>query len=646
MTGSTAIAAAPLGAFAARRRFGALMLGSMGVVFGDIGTSPLYGFQGAVTAASHGAVGPGEILGITSLIVWALLIVVTIKYVMFIMRADNHGEGGILSLMALAQGALGGRTRIVLMLGVIGAAMFYGDAIITPAISVLSAVEGLETVPSLAHAITPAVEIASALVLLIGLFAAQSRGTARVATWFGPICLVWFASIAILGVVRIPNEPRILLAFLPTYGLAFLVHHGLIGMLVLGAVSLTITGAEALYADMGHFGASPIRAAWLFAIFPALLINYLGQGAFALHFLASSASHGADLTAQNWFFLMVPETLRIPMVILATAATIIASQAVISGAYSMSNSAMQMGLLPRLAVHRTSETEAGQIYMPTINFLLMIGVLLLVAIFKNEGALQDAYGLAVTGTMSTTTALTAVVVRRLWKWSLLRTALVVVPLLTVDLTFYSANMLKLLTGGWVPLAIGAAVALVIMTWLRGSAIVSAKSQRDRLPLTDFLASIARRPRHQVPGTAVYLTSEPHLTPSALLHNLKHNGVLHKINAIVAVETTDEPRVPPDTRARVTVLSDTFLAITLAFGFMETPDVPAALARLNIPGVTFDPADTSYFLGRRTILPTHDRGLRRLQDLLFISLSRNSADPSEVFAIPPGRVVEMGVQVAV
>ncbi len=643
---STADSAAPLGALAARRRFGGLVIGSMGVVFGDIGTSPLYGFQGAVTAAAHGAVGETEILGITSLIIWALLIVVTIKYVMFIMRADNHGEGGILSLMALAQNALGGRTRVVLTLGVIGAALFYGDAIITPAISVLSAVEGLETVPSLAHAITPSVEIASALVLLIGLFMAQSRGTAKVAAWFGPICLVWFVSIATLGLMQIPTQPKILMAFLPTYGLIFLAHHGVIGMLVLGAVSLTITGAEALYADMGHFGPRPIRAAWLFVVFPALLLNYLGQGAFALHYLASPASHGADLSAQNWFFLMVPELLRFPMVFLATAATIIASQAVISGAYSMSNSAMQMGLLPRLAVRCTSETEAGQIYMPTVNLMLMLGVILLVGIFKNEAALQDAYGLAVTGTMSVTTALTAVVVRKLWKWSLLRTALVVAPLLTADLAFYSANMLKLLTGGWVPLAIGAAVALVIMTWLRGSAIVSAKSQRDRLPMTDFLASLARRPRHQVPGVAVYLTAHPELTPSALLHNLKHNGVLHKVNAIVAVATAGEPRVSPDERATVQRLNDSFLVITLAFGFMETPDVPAAMARLHIPGVSFDPADTSYFLGRRTILPTHDHGLRRLQDLLFISLNRNSADPSEVFAIPPGRVVEMGVQVAV
>ena len=629
-----------------RKRFAGLMLGSIGVVFGDIGTSPLYGFGGALTAASHGGVGPAEVYGIESLIVWALIIVVTVKYVMFIMRADNHGEGGILSLMALAQGALGGRTRFVLALGVIGAAMFYGDAIITPAISVLSAIEGVETVPSLAHAITPAVEIGSALVLLTALFMAQSRGTAKVAVWFGPICLVWFVAIAVFGLMHIPQEPRIVLAFLPTYGLVFLAHHGLVGLLVLGSVSLTITGAEALYADMGHFGAAPIKGAWLFVVLPSLLLNYLGQGAYALHFMASPAGRGADLAAQNWFFLMIPEILRVPMVFLATAAGIIASQAVITGAYSMSNSAMQMGLLPRLAVRRTSETEAGQIYMPSVNLLLMVGVILLVGIFKNSAALQDAYGLAVTGTMSVTTALTAVVVRKLWKWSLLKTALVVVPLLTVDMAFFSANMLKLLTGGWVPLALGGAVGLVIMTWLRGSGIINAKVRKDRIPLADFLASIARRPRPQVAGTAVYLTADPDLTPSALMHNLKHNGVLHTHNVIVAVRTTDGPRVPEDARAVIETLNDLFVRVTLSFGFMERPDVPSALARLSTSDLPLAPLQTSYFLGRRTVVRGDHHGLRRLQDILFIALSRNSVDPSEVFAIPPGRVVEMGTQVAI
>jgi KUP system potassium uptake protein len=381
-------------------------------------------------------------------------------------------------------------------------------------------------------------------------------------------------------------------------------------------------------------------------VFPALAINYLGQGAFALRFLGTVAGQAAGAKDQDWFFLMAPGALRVPLVILATAATIIASQAVISGAYSMSNSAMQMGLLPRLDVRRTSETEAGQIYLPNINMLLMVGVILLVGIFKNSDALANAYGLAVTGTMSVTTALAAVVVRRLWKWSLARTLMLALPLLTVDLAFFSANSLKLLSGGWVPLAIGGAVILVITTWMRGARILGEKSRRDRIPMTDFLSALARRPRHHVPGTAVYLNADPELTPGALLHNLKHNGVLHQHNVIVAVRTTDEPRTTEDERAVVEDIGQSFYRVTLCFGFMERPDVPSAMALLDVPGVSFDPMLTSYFLGRRTIVPSHDHGARRLQDLLFISLSRNSADPSDVFAIPAGRVVEMGVQVSV
>jgi len=647
MTSATAHAGAPaLPPAAARRRFGGLMLGSIGVVFGDIGTSPIYGFQTAISQAGKGHVGQPEVLGIVSLTLWALLIVVTIKYVMFMMRADNKGEGGILSLMALAQSAVGGRTRIILTLGMIGVAMFYGDALITPAISVMSAVEGLQTVPSLANAITPSVEIALSLVILIGLFMVQSRGTAKVATWFGPICLVWFVSIAILGAMHIPDQWAVLWAINPLYGIRFLASHGLIGFFVMGSVSLTITGAEALYADMGHFQRDPIQAAWNFIVLPALALNYLGQGAFALRFLATPAGHLAGATDQQWFFLMVPEFWRIPMVVLANAATVIASQAVISGAYSMSSAAMQMGLLPRLEVRRTSDDHAGQIYLPTINTALMLGVILLVGIFKNYNNLADAYGLAVTGTMSVTTLLAAVVARRLWKWSRLRTALVVIPLVAVDITFFGANTLKLLSGGWVPLVIAGAVMLVMATWLRGSAIIVAKSRDDRIPMPDFLASLARRPRHKVAGTAVYLTSHLELAPSALLHNIKHNGVLHQHNVLVAVVTTDDPRVADDKRATVTRLNDDFMTISLAYGFMETPNVPEVLERLEGVGVSFKPAETSYFLGRRTILPTHEKGAGRLQDLLFIALNRNSADPSDVFSIPPGRVVEMGVQVAV
>ena len=634
-------AGAPPGVHAPRGRFGALMLGSMGVVFGDIGTSPLYTFKLAATQAARGVIGAAEVLGIVSLMFWALMIVVTIKYVIFMMRADNRGEGGILSLMALAQSAIGHRTRAVLWLGIAGAALFYGDAIITPAISVLSATEGLATAPALSHVMTPSIGIAITLIVLIGLFMVQARGTGKVGAWFGPICLVWFIAIAALGVLHLGDNPRIFLALSPTYGIAFVLSHGLVGLFVLGSVSLTITGAEALYADMGHFGRGPIRAAWLLVVFPALVLNYLGQGAFALRDLASGHA-SAD---QDWFFLMAPENLRVPLVILGMAATVIASQAVISGAYSMSSAAMQLGLLPRLSVRRTSETEAGQIYLPTVNLLLMVGVILLVGIFKSSDALGNAYGLSVTGTMTVTTTLAAIVTRRLWKWPLWRTALVVAPLFMVDLAFFSANSLKLLSGGWVPLAIAGFVVLVMAAWLRGSDIVATKARRERIPLDDFLTALARKPRHRVSGTAVYLTPEPDLTPGALLHNLKHNGVLHEHNVIVTVRTADRPRVAQPNRGSWEVLNDAFTRVTLSFGFMERPDVPAALAALNLPDVSLAPMRVSYFLGRRSIVAGREHGVRRFLDRIFLALARNSADPSEVFAIPPGRVVEMGVQMS-
>jgi KUP system potassium uptake protein len=627
---------------AARRRFRGLVLGSMGVVFGDIGTSPLYGFRAAVDQAARGHVGAPEILGVVSLAFWALMVVVTVKYLSLMMRADNRGEGGILSLMALAQRALGHRTRIVLAIGVTGASLFFGDAIITPAISVLSAVEGLKTAPVFAHLMTPAIGIALTLVILVTLFMVQSRGTGKVGAWFGPICLVWFIAIAALGASHLPDQPRIVFALNPLYGLMFLADHGMIGLFVLGSVSLTVTGAEALYADMGHFGRTPIRVAWLLVVFPALILNYFGQGALALRTLES----GRPVIDQNWFFLMAPEPLRLPLVILGMAATVIASQAVISGAYSMSSAAMQLGLLPRLTVRRTSETEAGQIYVPTINMLLMIGVVLLVGIFKSSGALANAYGLAVTGTMMVDSVLVAVVSRLLWKWPLWKIGLVVAPLFAVDLSLVGANSLKLLSGGWAPLAMAAAMITIMASWLRGSDAIAAKSRRERIPLDQFLASLARRPRHHVPGVAVYLTAEPDLTPGALLHNLKHNGVLHAKNVLVTVQTADVPRVSPAKRGNFEELTPDFVRVTLSFGFMERPDVPAALAALLIPGVPPDPAAISYFLGRRTIVASHGHGLRRFLDRVFVALARNSADPSEVFSIPPTRVVEMGVQVAV
>ena len=496
-----------------------------------------------------------------------------LKYVTFIMRADNRGEGGILSLMALAQRALGHRTMLVVGLGVCGAALFYGDAIITPAISVLSAVEGLKTAPSLAGAITPSREIAIALVILVGLFMVQSRGTGRVAALFEPdLPGLDSRPVATLGLMHIPDAPKILLAANPFYGLAFLLSHQWIGLFVLGSVSLSVTGAEALYADMGHFGRSPIRAAWMVVVFPALALNYLGQGAFALKFL--STQPGASLADHNWFFLMAPEFLRVPLVILATTAGIIASQAVISGAYSLSSQAMQLGLLPRLTIKRTSDTEAGQIYVPTINFLLMIGVILLVGIFKNSDNLANAYGLAVTGTMVVDTALATVVVRRLWKWSRWRTILLTVPFLTVDLAFLGANSLKLISGGWAPVLLGGGVVLVISTWPRGSYIIVTKSRRDRIPLGRF----SRLPGAPPPdiwfqGPPSISPPTPTSTPSALLHNLKHNGVLHQKNVIVTVITADRPRLAPADRASFEVLSDAFIRARAAVRLHGTPGCP-------------------------------------------------------------------------
>jgi KUP system potassium uptake protein len=625
--------------------FAALTVGAVGVVFGDIGTSPLYAFKVAIGQAARSVVHESDVLGIISLMLWALTIVVTVKYAIFLMRADNRGEGGMLSLMALAQHALGGRTRVVLALGVCGAGLFYGDAMITPAMSVLSAVEGLRTVPALAHLVTPAVVIMISLIILVGLFLVQSRGTAKVASWFGPICLVWFAALLVLGLAHVLDAPRVFLALNPLYGLEFLARNGLIGLFVLGSVSLTITGAEALYADMGHFGRGPIRLGWSAIVFPALALNYLGQGAAALRYIAGPGAQ-AHIADRDWFFTMAPEFARAPLVILATLATIVASQAVITGAFSLSSQAMQLGLLPRLNIRRTSETQAGQIYLPTINFLLMSGVILLVGIFKSSENMANAYGLAVTGTMAVDTAMAGIVVRRLWKWPLWRTSLVIAPLLLVDLTFFAANSLKLVSGAWVSLAMGASASMVIATWMRGRRVLADKERRDRIPLKDFIASLNRRPRHRVPGIAVYLSPDLDLTPSALMHNLKHNGVLHELNAVISVRTADEPWARDRGAPKIESLGGGFVRIMLIFGYMERPDVPRALGSVSLAQFDFDPLKTSYFLAHRTIVSTHARGLPRFRDRLFIALDRNSANPSEYFNMPAGQVVEMGYQVAV
>jgi KUP system potassium uptake protein len=509
--------------------------------------------------------------------------------------------------------------------------------------SVLSAVEGLRSVPHLQN-LSGAVVLAISLVVLIGLFAAQARGTAGVARLFGPTCLVWFLAIGALGLAHLVREPQVLGAFNPLYGAAFLLRHGLIGFLVLGSVFLTVTGGEALYADMGHFGRWPIQASWFFLVLPALFLNYLGQGALALHLIRGAGGQAVPNT--DWFFQMAPELLRAPLVLLSLLATIIASQAVITGAFSLTNSAMQLGWLPRMTVLRTSATEAGQIFMPQLNLVLMVGVVFLVGTFRTSDALGHAYGLAVTGTMAVTTTLFFVYLRRGWGWTLGWALALIVPLLTIDLVFLTANMLKLFSGGFVPLVIGAGVFAVMLTWVEGSEIIARKTAADRPALADMLPALRRSSLHRPIGTAVFLTGEPDLTPGALLHNLKHNRVLHERNLIVSVRTADVPRVAEFERARVERVSDDFTRVSLTYGFMEQPDVPQALGRLRGLGVAFDAASATFFLGRRTVVRATQSRLPKPLANLFIWMSRNAANPTDVFHLPPGRVVEMGAQMTI
>jgi KUP system potassium uptake protein len=616
------------------QRFVALALGSVGVVYGDIGTSPLYAFREAAIAASHDeVVTRGTVLGVLSLILWALIVTVTLKYVLILLRADNNGEGGTLSLTALASRAIGRRTAFVFIVGVVGAAMFLGDSVITPAISVLSAVEGLKLAsPAFSDYVAPL-----AVAILIGLFAAQSRGTARVAAMFGPIMVVWFIAIAIAGALHIRDDPRVLAAINPLYGVEFLFEHGQIGLVTLGAVFLCVTGGEALYADLGHFGRKPIQTAWLCLVLPALLINYFGQGAKVL----------ADpLAIENPFYRLVPETFLLPMVVLATAATVIASQAVITGAYSLVHQAIQLGLLPRLAILHTSASHVGQIYIPRVTVALLLGVLLLVGLFRTSSALASAYGIAVATTMVVDGVLAFIVIWRQWQWPLWKTALLMTPFVVVDVTFFSANFLKLFEGAWAPLLFGASMVLLILTWRRGSGILINKTRRTEVPVETLLRSLEKKPPHSVPGTAVFLTSDPDFAPTALLHNLKHNKVLHEHNVILTIITADTPRVGEDERVQITPLSKHFLRVSLKFGYMEQPNVPKALAIARKHGWQFDIMSTSFFLSRRALKPSPHSGMPAWQDHLFIALARSASDATDFFQIPTGRVVEVGTQVTV
>ncbi len=614
--------------------FVALAVGSVGVVYGDIGTSPLYAFREAVLAASSDrGVTSDIVLGVLSLIVWALIVTVTLKYVLLLLRADNNGEGGTLSLMALATRAAGRRTPVMLLLGVIGASMFLGDSVITPAISVLSAVEGLKLAnPAFAEYVAPL-----AVIILIGLFAAQSSGTAKVAALFGPVMLVWFVAIAIAGGLHIADDPHVLLALNPFYGVSFLLSHGQVGLITLGAVFLVVTGGEALYADLGHFGRRPIQFAWLGLVLPALLINYFGQGAKVL------ADPGA---IENPFYRLVPEGFLVPMILMATAATVIASQAVITGAYSLVHQAIQLGLLPRLAILHTSASHVGQIYIPRVTIALLIGVLLLVGLFRTSGALASAYGIAVATTMVMDTLLAFFVVWHLWKWKLWQALLLIVPFVVIDVTFFSANMLKLFEGAWAPLLFGVTMVMLILTWRRGSGILISKTRRTEVPIDTLFRSLEKKPPHIVPGTAVFLTSDPEFAPTAMLHNLKHNKVLHTHNVILTIVTADTPRVPDDERVQYTPLSEHFARVTLKFGYMDEPNVPKALAIARKHGWQFDIMSTSFFLSRRTLRPSSQSGMPGWQDHLFIALARSASDATDFFQIPTGRVVEVGTQVTV
>ena len=614
--------------------FGALTLGSIGIVYGDIGTSPLYALREAVTAASAGGeVASQAVLGVLSLILWALIIVVTLKYVVILLRADNHGEGGTLALMALAQRGVAYGAGAIVLLGIISGALFYGDAVITPALSVLSAIEGIKLVTA---AFEPYVVPLTVLILL-ALFAVQARGTAGIAAFFGPIMCIWFAVIAVASIAPIMRQPQVLLALNPLYAVYFMLHHGMIGFVTLGAVFLAVTGAEALYADLGHFGKRPIQTAWLFIVLPSLALNYLGQGALVI----------SDPKAlENPFFLMFPDWALIPMVALATIATVIASQAVITGAYSLTQQAIQLGLLPRFEIRHTSESHYGQIFMPRVNTLLLVMVMLLVLMFRSSSALASAYGISVTGTMVVTGMMGFVVIWKVWRWSPFAAAALIAPFLFLDLTFLAANLLKVLEGGWVPLALGALVMLLMYTWRRGSRLLFEKSRKLEFPLADLVAMLEKRPPQRVSGTAVFLTSDPVSAPTALMHSLKHYKVLHEKNVILTIEIATTPRVDMAERVRLEQISATFSKVTLKFGFMESPNVPKALAIARKLGWQFDIMSTSFFLSRRALKPAAHSGMPRWQDHLFIALSRTANDATDYFQIPSGRVVEVGTQVTV
>ncbi len=618
----------------ARSQLTALTLGAIGIVYGDIGTSPLYAMRECF-AGSH-AVAPSRenVLGIISLIFWSLTIVISIKYVMFVMRADNRGEGGILALLALAIRKFSSTSQqraVLIMVGIFGATLFFGDGMITPAISVLSAVEGLNVA-------TPVLEpyvIPITIIVLFGLFLVQAVGTARIGAMFGPIMVLWFLILALLGFINLVREPQVLAAFNPWHAVAFFGHNHWHGFLVLGAVFLVMTGGEALYADMGHFGKRPIQMAWFTLVMPAILLNYLGQGALLLR----------DPTAtENPFYLLAPSWGLYPMVILSTLATVIASQAVISGVFSLTRQAVQLGYSPRVNIVHTSEREIGQIYIPIANWGLLVAVIGLVLGFRSSSNLAAAYGIAVAITMVITTLLALVVARTLWGWGWLRCTLVVMVFLLVDLAFFAANALKIAHGGWFPLLIGAVLYTLMITWQQGRALLAERLREEAVPVDEFISRLASGSAIRVPGTAVFLSSNPEGVPNTLLHNLRHNKVVHERVVLLTVLTEDIPRVADANRVQVQDMSHNFYRIIAHYGFMEDPSIPAILDLSAQQGLQFNLMDTTFFLGRETLIPTPRPGMALWRETLFVSMSRNAARAMDFFRIPHNRVVELGTQV--
>ncbi|UZO95165.1 Kup system potassium uptake protein [Roseomonas mucosa] len=611
-----------------------LVVGVLGVVFGDIGTSPLYALRAALVHFASDGLERWEILGVLSLIVWSIIIVVTVKYVLIVLRADNRGEGGILALMALAQRAVGterGR-HIVALIGIAGACLFFGDGIITPAISVLSAVEGLKVIsPTFGEIVVPV-----SLAVLIGLFLVQYRGTHAMGRIFGPVMVLWFGLIGLLGLVEILREPGVLEALSPHHAIQFCIAYRLAAFIALGSVVLAVTGAEALYADMGHFGKRPIRLAWLYFVLPSLILNYLGQGALVLNNTEA---------LENPFFLLAPDWMRLPMVVLATLATIIASQAMISGAFSIARQCVQLGLLPRLVVKHTSETEEGQIYVPQVNFSLLAGVVVLVVAFRNSDSLAAAYGIAVTGTFLATSCLAGIVFHRNFRWSWPLVVAVFLPLFLLDLAFFISNVLKVPDGGWVPLLLGAALYTQMLTWRRGRELLFRRFQQDSLPLKSFLARLPQSRTIRVPGIAIFMTGQADYVPNALLHNLKHNKVLHERIVFVTVLNEDVPQVR--NRGSAEELGPGIYRVLLRYGFLESPNIPRDLEMMHeTMGVPFEPMQASYFLGRETVVAASVPKMPGWQQWLFTLMSRNSLPATEFFRIPSDRVVELGARVAI